>query len=952
MEVTRFTKHQVWEGVLPSYLALRTAGKMDGVGERKHLAGIMQHRDPMRAALPMLGLYLCYQLLTLQWEVPTMDTWLEKMHRRPLICLQSGKGAHVTDYNDRLKEELRLVGARHADFTLHGIRNQLNGEAHEDPSMRIDSIMNGLGHSTGSHFEHYKGCLDSSFILMCAGYRGTSPEMQAAHDVALCALLNEHPQDAREVVDVLYRHWRGELLALEETAANAQAQEVRDKKGDGPGHRMVEFLHWLRYCVLSWIVSSAARPRDRMGLIDADRDVKRTLMAPAFTAHLQPLLKTSVYARVAALVRAKEDLELRAGPLAQRTASEARLAMQANASEARLAQQVAAIPDCVAARVDPQLRGLELDLDDERERRLDVEYLQTLDEHERLEYTRGDDDDEQRRLRKARLAHERRKADARARVAASTSMVGMGIVKTRAVPPPPTAALAPMAAGPSSSSSASSLPTALVTTTSPPLSPPAITDDATKNVDAAPAAIVPSSTPDVGTEEWKNLPDETRHADVRAILDSVGLHSLHLSGVPGMMRQYLLRIAPLERLPAKRGQGWRDTRFAGQPNMQAGSNLLTREYEPILCRVLELHDEGGTLWDAAAALEEERVAQQGGNKWERLLATPAVQRLAKDREARKPLLARLQDADFATEAMATAKQKAAPMVTLSTSDDEEDNEGGDGLVFLRDEGATTRYLALDPALSCGWAWFRIDDDSRVLSIEVGVFEVTSKESDGKRCLDLQAQLRAFLRARPVPDHVFIEPFFGHGHEKDALSYKLRAALEMELAAHDVAHTDIKPQSWKKAVGVATSTAGKAEIKACLERKLMGVAFPREVFVGTRWLKFRHDASDATGIGLCGIHRLHPLYTFADSFCVAAPGRPRPRVGKALSPDEEEAVEEAEPLAEEAATPAPAKVLHDPMACTLSAGCSKGVNHSGICNVTVAGSREGRGRKRAWDEEES
>ena len=66
LEMTRFSKHQVWDRVLPSYLALRSSGKGDAIDARKHLAGIMQHRDPMRGAIPMLGLYFAYQLFDLQ----------------------------------------------------------------------------------------------------------------------------------------------------------------------------------------------------------------------------------------------------------------------------------------------------------------------------------------------------------------------------------------------------------------------------------------------------------------------------------------------------------------------------------------------------------------------------------------------------------------------------------------------------------------------------------------------------------------------------------------------------------------------------------------------------------------------------------------------------------------------------------------------------------------------
>ena len=136
--------------MLPPYLALRSSSKGDVVGARKHLAGIMHHRDPMKGAIPMLGLYFSYQFFTLQDELPSLGNWLETMHQRPLIRLQSGKAAHATDFNDRLRQDLELIGAKHSDFTLHGIRNQRIGEAHEDPNMRLDAIQNGAGHSTGA----------------------------------------------------------------------------------------------------------------------------------------------------------------------------------------------------------------------------------------------------------------------------------------------------------------------------------------------------------------------------------------------------------------------------------------------------------------------------------------------------------------------------------------------------------------------------------------------------------------------------------------------------------------------------------------------------------------------------------------------------------------------------------------------------------------------------------
>jgi len=194
------------------------------------------------------------------------------------------------------------------------------------------------------------------------------------------------------------------------------------------------------------------------------------------------------------------------------------------------------------------------------------------------------------------------------------------------------------------------------------------------------------------------------------------------------------------------------------------------------------------------------------------------------------------------------------------------------------ENATTRYLALDPSLSCGFAIIQLNAASQILSVDVGVLEVDKAiTSDGPRCVNLQEQLRPLLT--PPPDHAFIEPFFGHGRQGDAISFKLRAAIEIELAVHQVELTEVVPQTWKKEVS-GNGKADKAAVKAALE-KTLGIAFPSHLFIRGRWLKFRDDASDATGIGFWGVIQRGPL-AFASSLRVSAPGLPKPRSGKSLN----------------------------------------------------------------------
>ena len=63
------------------------------------------------------------------WQpLPSLNDWLETMHRRPLIRTQKGAAAKVTEFNDCLKHDLELIGVKHLKFTLHAIRNQDIGE--------------------------------------------------------------------------------------------------------------------------------------------------------------------------------------------------------------------------------------------------------------------------------------------------------------------------------------------------------------------------------------------------------------------------------------------------------------------------------------------------------------------------------------------------------------------------------------------------------------------------------------------------------------------------------------------------------------------------------------------------------------------------------------------------------------------------------------------------------
>lgn len=141
-----------------------------------------------------------------------------------------------------------------------------------------------------------------------------------------------------------------------------------------------------------------------------------------------------------------------------------------------------------------------------------------------------------------------------------------------------------------------------------------------------------------------------RNASARAVLDTVRLYSLRLTGVPQMLRQYLRHVAPLERVETKRGHRWRDKHVLTDTALrQAWTDLLTKEYEPILCRVVEYMDSHGldSIWTAADAIEKQRCGD-----FKSLLATNEIKRFMGKEKERVPYLKRLQDIGFADTALA------------------------------------------------------------------------------------------------------------------------------------------------------------------------------------------------------------------------------------------------------------------------------------------------------------
>ena len=93
--------------------------------------------------------------------------------------------------------------------------------------------------------------MQTDYILEGAGYNGVDPEMLAAHDLAFYEIMydggeyGEWGGKGGKLIDMLYQTCRPELLELEKAA--------REDKTDA-GRNVLEFLHVVRHCILTWIV--------------------------------------------------------------------------------------------------------------------------------------------------------------------------------------------------------------------------------------------------------------------------------------------------------------------------------------------------------------------------------------------------------------------------------------------------------------------------------------------------------------------------------------------------------------------------------------------------------------------------------------------------------------------------------------------------------------------------
>ena len=352
-----------------------------------------------------------------------------------------------------------------------------------------------------------------------------------------------------------------------------------------------------------------------------------------------------------------------------------------------------------------------------------------------------------------------------------------------------------------------------------------------------------------------------------------GARHLRQSGVPCLIRLYLRKLAPLEtqREESKRGHGWRDKRYAGIDLTSSWTELLTRTYEPVICGVLRHKDDNiCSLWEAANAIERMRIANQGS--YTKLVKSSFFKPFTQI-PAREPYLKRIREIRFIADALAKlaptqppTQPAASEQITEATAEAAV-KVSALTLPLVAIEGANSRIIGIDPSLSSGVCVLQLTSAGEVLALDVRVLDVRSLASDGARCYNLRRFLLPLLS--PAPAAVYIESFYGHGRQGDAISYKLRGVIESLLFEFNIVCREVAPQTWKK-IAVGDGVADKKKVQNEIERRL-GFTFPSHMLISGSLKNFRDDASDATGIALFALQELYGKVVVAPSLTISSPG---------------------------------------------------------------------------------
>ena len=558
-----------------------------------------------------------------------MDTWKsDAMHDRPLIIqfrknrVIADTAAAVTAFNSKLQENLKLIGAD-STITFHYFRSLLSNQASQVGADFLD-ITHGIGHGS-AYTKNYQVTV-GTMTLFYAGYKHLDdPEIMGAWVKALFQELNGL---CRTLVDMLYAQWPpngAQLLALEAESAALLAKSVDTTQGVGKAaKRMNRWLKMVRMCIASWIVSCAARPRDRFSWIDEESPTKRELLDSEICAHLVPIFRSAEYAQLELIVRRFEDAEIEMGELAHRTGTECRSRSQMTGMERRLIddanQRKAAECKALGQRVLDIMRKRHED--DQGSKWSDFDTFQSLrrpgDDDlaviERHYQVDCEDDDE--------LATRQTEWIRRLRVLISEGFdsglqLGASVVRLARMCDQ---CIALGATGvckghkkPSATvvgTAAASTSTTVVANNPVRVSPPTVAALSRCDVaDNSPIAMAVeivnrsanSTAIDVPAPSLAALADPDVARAVPQTLEE-------LTSVRQALRQWLTVIAPLERL----GNAWRSTATLGdRAKMRQWGHQINENYYPLLFCVMEKYESGMGIVAACDAVQTDK----GGDEW-------------------------------------------------------------------------------------------------------------------------------------------------------------------------------------------------------------------------------------------------------------------------------------------------------------------------------------------------
>lgn len=121
------------------------------------------------------GAYYAHQYLDLEVELPTVSSWIsDRGHKRRLLRQLTGGAAAASEFNGKLQEELRSIGAEEK-FTVYCLRALRISRGHQDPNMRGDDVRTVSGHVNGSHDTNYGGVSGAGVLEYAADVSNSIP---------------------------------------------------------------------------------------------------------------------------------------------------------------------------------------------------------------------------------------------------------------------------------------------------------------------------------------------------------------------------------------------------------------------------------------------------------------------------------------------------------------------------------------------------------------------------------------------------------------------------------------------------------------------------------------------------------------------------------------------------------------------------------------------------------